>query len=125
MFELGIVGRFEAAHRLHGDFGPATRRHGHTYRVEVRATGRQLREDGTLFDITRLQAALDEVTASLHYRDLDEIPALAGRNTTAEVMAQFIFDSIAPRFNGLGLSRLSVRVWESPDAYASYTEDVP
>ena len=52
MFEVGVVAQFEAAHRLHGDFGPATRTHGHTYRVEIGARGPSLRGDGTLFDIT-------------------------------------------------------------------------
>ncbi|NCC37436.1 MAG: 6-carboxytetrahydropterin synthase, partial [Chloroflexia bacterium] len=28
MFEIGVSARFEAAHRLVGDFGPATRMHG-------------------------------------------------------------------------------------------------
>ena len=34
MYEVGVVAHFEAAHRLVGDFGPAQRMHGHTYRVE-------------------------------------------------------------------------------------------
>ena len=124
MFELGVVGRFEAAHRLRGDFGPATRRHGHTYRVEVGARGRTLRPDGTLFDITRLQSALEEVTAELHYHDLDEVAELSGLNTTVETLAHYVFGRLAARLRGEGLVSLSVRLWESPDAYASYSEDL-
>src|SRR5919202_873710 len=97
MFEVGVVAQFEAAHRLRGDFGPATRRHGHTYRVEVRARGQTLRPDGTLFDIARLQEALRDVTAALHYRDLDEVPELAQLNTTAEALAHYVFTRIAQR----------------------------
>jgi 6-pyruvoyltetrahydropterin/6-carboxytetrahydropterin synthase len=35
MFEIGVSAQFEAAHRLVGDFGPATRMHGHTCRLEA------------------------------------------------------------------------------------------
>ena len=34
MYEVYVAARFEAAHRLVGAFGPATRTHGHTYRIE-------------------------------------------------------------------------------------------
>ncbi len=117
-FEVGVVAQFEAAHSLRGAFGPATRRHGHTYRVEVAVRGASLRDDGTLFDITRLQEAVQEATGALHYQDLDDAPGLAGRNATAEVVAQHLLEQVGPRIAGLGLTSLAVRVWESPGAYA-------
>lgn len=123
MFEVGVVGQFEAAHRLRGDFGPATRRHGHTYRVEAAVQGDVLRQDGTLCDIGALQGAMQEALDVLHYRDLDELDAFAGRNTTAEAVALHIFQQIAPRLPKAGLLRLSVRVWESPGAWAAYVGD--
>ena len=124
MFEVGIVAQFEAAHHLQGDFGPASRVHGHTYRVEVAARGATLREDGTLFDIVTLQEATDGVLARIHFRNLDEVDLFAGRNTTAEVVAQVLCEEIAPRLSGAGLSSLAVRVWESPLAYAGYEVDL-
>ena len=48
MYEVYVATQFEAAHRLVGDFGPATRMHGHTYRLEVLVRGERLSEDGTL-----------------------------------------------------------------------------
>lgn len=120
MYEVGVVGQFEAAHRLRGDFGPATRLHGHTYRVEVTAKGPALREDGTLCDIGVLQNVLQEVTGSLHYRNLDDLGVFEGLNTTAEVVAQFFFEQIARHLTGQGIASLVVRLWESPQAYASY-----
>jgi 6-pyruvoyltetrahydropterin/6-carboxytetrahydropterin synthase len=124
MFEIGVVAQFEAAHRLRGDFGPATRMHGHTYRVEVSARGQALREDGTLCDLALLQGVAGDAVSRLHYRDLDEVEGLRGRNTTAEVVAQHLFEQIAPALRGQGLSALSVRVWESPVAYASCEGDL-
>lgn len=124
MFEVGIVAQFEAAHRLVGDFGPAARTHGHTYRVEVTARGESLQADGTLCDITVIQGAVDRVLETMHYRDLTELELFAGRNTTAEMVAQMIFEQVVPELKGKGLLSLSVRVWESPQAYAGYEGEV-
>jgi 6-pyruvoyltetrahydropterin/6-carboxytetrahydropterin synthase len=118
MFSVGVVSQFEAAHRLQGDFGPATRMHGHTYRVEVSVAGEQLRDDGTLWDIGALRAMLDNLVALLNYRDLDEVEGFKGRNTTAETVAGFFFEGLHRDLIGQGLRDLSVRVWESPQAYA-------
>jgi len=124
MFEVGVVAHFEAAHRLHGDFGPATRTHGHTYKVEAAARGKSLRGDGTLLDITVLQNALQAVIDDLHFRDLDEISGLQGQNTTAEIVARFIAGRIAPYIQEAELETPSVRVWDSPHAYAEYQLDL-
>jgi 6-pyruvoyltetrahydropterin/6-carboxytetrahydropterin synthase len=119
MYEVYVASGFEAAHRLRGDFGPASRTHGHTYRLEAVVRGADLAEDGTLLDIGELRETVDGVAASLDYRDLDEVPGLAGKNTTAEVVAGFCWDGISPSLRGRGLDSLTVRVWESPQVYAA------
>jgi 6-pyruvoyltetrahydropterin/6-carboxytetrahydropterin synthase len=120
MYEIGVSGQFEAAHRLVGDFGPATRVHGHTYRVEAAVRGQSLRGDGTLFDITALQGALAVIVSELNYSDLDQVPGLAGANTTAENVAAYCWRRLADALGGLGLLNLSVRIWENPGAYAAF-----
>jgi 6-pyruvoyltetrahydropterin/6-carboxytetrahydropterin synthase len=124
MFAIGIVAQFEAAHRLRGDFGPASRVHGHTYRVEVEASGTELQPDGTLFDIGKLRPWVDETVAALNYQNLDELPAFADRNTTAETVAHYIWRTLAHRLSGHRLANLTVRVWESPQVYAAYSGDL-
>jgi 6-pyruvoyltetrahydropterin/6-carboxytetrahydropterin synthase len=119
MYEIYIAARFEAAHRLVGDFGPASRMHGHTYRIEVILRGQQLKDDGTLYDIGALSQAVDGLAASLHYRDLNEVPDLADVNTTAEAVANYCWEKLAPPLRNEGLDSLTVRIWESPDAYAA------
>lgn len=119
MFEIGINTQFEASHALVGDFGPATRTHGHTYRIEAIVRGAQLQGDGTLIDITVLQGALGEVAARLHYRDLREVAGLAHVNTTAENVANFIWEQLASTLRGHELETLIVRVWENSGAYAA------
>jgi 6-pyruvoyltetrahydropterin/6-carboxytetrahydropterin synthase len=119
MYEIGVVAQFEAAHRLVGDFGPATRLHGHTYRLEVVVRGARLHDDGTLYDIGRLRAAVEDLVATLHYRDLGEVPGLAGVNTTAEAVARHCWEALAGPLRDAGLTSLLVRVWESPQVYAA------
>src|ERR1700730_6549710 len=109
-FEVGVVAHFNARHHLVGDFGPASEPHAHAYRVEVAAVGTRLREDGTLFDITRLQAPLHAALAELEGRDLNDIPELAARNPTAEVVARYLFERIAPALGNDGLDQLQTRV---------------
>ena len=119
MYEVYVATQFEAAHRLVGDFGPATRTHGHTYRVEVILRGEYLGDDGTLCDIGLLRAAVEDLASSLHYRDLDEIPGLSDTNTTAEAVAHYCWERIAPPLRGQDLDSLVVRIWESPQVYAA------
>jgi 6-pyruvoyltetrahydropterin/6-carboxytetrahydropterin synthase len=119
MFEVYVAAQFEAAHRLVGDFGPATRLHGHTYRLEVIVRGERLSGDGTLYDIGELRAAVDDLAASLDYRDLNEVPGLADVNTTAETVAGYCWEALAPPLRERDLDSLVVRVWESPQVYAA------
>jgi 6-pyruvoyltetrahydropterin/6-carboxytetrahydropterin synthase len=119
MYEIYVAARFEAAHRLVGDFGPATRTHGHTYRMEVIVRGRHLGDDGTLCDIGELGQAVEGLAGSLHYMDLNEVSGLAEVNTTAEAVASYCWDKLAEPLRAQGLDSLTVRIWESPDAYAA------
>jgi 6-pyruvoyltetrahydropterin/6-carboxytetrahydropterin synthase len=118
MYEVYVTARFEAAHRLIGDFGPASRMHGHTYRMEVIVRGQHLGDDGTLYDIGELDQAANDLAAALDYRDLNEVPGLTDVNTTAEVLADYCWERLAPPLRDRGLDSLAVRIWESPDVYA-------
>jgi 6-pyruvoyltetrahydropterin/6-carboxytetrahydropterin synthase len=124
MYEVGVVAQFTARHHLVGDFGPASATHEHGYRVEVATYGTTLRSDGTLLDITAINRVVDELTAQLEGRDLNEFPELARPNSTAENVARFFFNRVAAALAGQGLSRLDVKVWESPQAYGAYSADL-
>ncbi|MBV9452638.1 MAG: 6-carboxytetrahydropterin synthase [Rubrobacter sp.] len=119
MYEVYVAAQFEAAHRLLGDFGPATRLHGHTYRMEVLVRGERLKDNGSLHDVGRLREVVEEVAASLNFRDLNDVPDLAGVNTTTEVVARYCWDKLAPHLHGQELDSLMVRIWESPQVYAA------
>jgi 6-pyruvoyltetrahydropterin/6-carboxytetrahydropterin synthase len=124
MYEVYVAARFEAAHRLVGDFGPATRTHGHTYRMEVIVRGQRLGDDGTLYDIGELGQAVAELANSMHYRDLNEVPGLTKINTTAEAVADYCWEELAQPLRGRGLDSLAVRIWESSEAYAAREDEL-
>jgi 6-pyruvoyltetrahydropterin/6-carboxytetrahydropterin synthase len=125
-FSVGVVGHFTAVHHLVGDFGSAGQPHEHAYRLEVGVSGEQLRADGTLLDISVLQGVLAEAAAELDHRDLNEVPHLASPNPTAEVVARYVFEQISTALAGHGSNQLQVfiKIWESPEAYGSYTGDI-
>ncbi|MEY2846084.1 MAG: hypothetical protein RL076_1630 [Chloroflexota bacterium] len=119
MYEVGVVAHFEAAHRLIGDFGPAQRMHGHTYRVEVSVRGPQLAADGTLVDIGVVQTALRTIVDSFHYQNLDDLAVFHGKNSTAEVVATVICETVMAALHHRGLAAIRVAVWESGQAWAA------
>jgi 6-pyruvoyltetrahydropterin/6-carboxytetrahydropterin synthase len=87
--------------------------------MEVIVRGKHLGDDGTLYDIGELGQAVEGLAGSMHYRDLNEVPGLEGVNTTAEAVASYCWDKLAELLRGQGLDSLTVRIWESPDAYAA------
>jgi 6-pyruvoyl-tetrahydropterin synthase len=84
------------AHSFKGDvFGPAQKLHGATFVVDVEFRRPELDADGIVVDIGRAGASLQEVLEGLSYRNLDDEPAFAGRNTTTEFLARVVFDRLA------------------------------
>ena len=128
MFSTTVRDHMMIAHSLRGEtFGPAQRLHGATFVVDATFRRRELDDDGVVVDIGRAAQALREVLDGLSYRNLDEEPALAGRNTTTEVLARHVADALAARVSAgaLGegarsLAGLAVTLHESHVAWASY-----
>jgi 6-pyruvoyltetrahydropterin/6-carboxytetrahydropterin synthase len=118
-FEVGVVTRFRATHHLVGDFGPASQPHSHDYRLEAIVVGERLQPDGTLLDITVLQNALSGTIAAIEGRDLNTLEDLAQPNPSAEAVARYICERMFASLSGV--QALTVRVWESDDAFAAYT----
>jgi 6-pyruvoyltetrahydropterin/6-carboxytetrahydropterin synthase len=84
------------AHSFRGDvFGPAQRLHGATFIVDVEFRASHLDANGIIVDIGRATETLHAIMGALNFRNLDEDPAFAGRNTTAEFLARVVFDRMA------------------------------
>lgn len=129
VYGLTLTNHLMIAHRMRGErFGPAQRQHGATFAVEVTLFAERLDADGVVADMGRAAEVLAAILAPLDYRDLDELPRFAGRNTTTEVMAAAIHaDLCAALRNGdLGseeagrIRMVRVVLRENPQAWASF-----
>jgi 6-pyruvoyl-tetrahydropterin synthase len=95
MYSVTVRDHVMIAHSFTGKvFGPAQRLHGATYVVDVEFRRPELDVDGVVIDIGQAGDALRRVLAALNYRNLDEMDAFAGRNTTTEFLARVVFDGL-------------------------------
>jgi 6-pyruvoyltetrahydropterin/6-carboxytetrahydropterin synthase len=118
------------AHSFKGEvFGPAQRLHGATYVVDVEFKRQVLDADGIVIDIGKATDVLRAVLADLNYRNLDDVPDFAGRNTTTEFLAHVIFKRLvtAGKRGDLGpggsaVEQIRVTLHESHVAAASFED---
>lgn len=126
MFRLTVRDHVMIAHSLPDPFfGPAQGVHGATFVVEATWSRPELDEHGVVLDIGAASEALAQVLRDIGYRNLDDHPAFAGRISTTEVVARHIADELASRLTDPALTSLEVVLRENPDAWASYTRDLP
>ncbi|MEW5767369.1 MAG: 6-carboxytetrahydropterin synthase QueD [bacterium] len=118
MYELTVTAHFSAAHRLDGYPGECARLHGHNWKVEVEVQAEELNSLGMAIDFRQLKEALGQVLTQLDHRYLNEIPSLANRNPTSEILAAYIYHELEKSLEGVKLSR--IRVWESETTSAAY-----
>jgi 6-pyruvoyltetrahydropterin/6-carboxytetrahydropterin synthase len=119
MFEIGIIEEFEAAHALGPGFGPASRLHGHTYRVEIVIRGSRLDAAGTLYPLDHLQLAARALLAPLHYQNLNTLPVFQSINSTVEQVCAYVHRELSAALDRTRLDSLRVTVWESPRVFAA------
>ncbi len=128
MYSLNVREHFMIAHSFKGEiFGPAQGMHGATYVVDLEMRRPQLDDDGLVVDIGLASQQLAAVLAELNYKNLDEVPEFAGKNTTTEFLAAVIFQRIADRIKtgdlgaaAKGLSAMKVSLHESHIAWAAF-----
>jgi 6-pyruvoyl-tetrahydropterin synthase len=128
MYSVTVREHIMIAHSFRGDvFGPAQRLHGATYVVDVEFRRPLLDQNGIVVDIGRAGVVLREVLADINYRNLDDVAAFKGQNTTTEFLARFVFDRLADAARGgsLGpgadrIESIRVSLHESHVAAASY-----
>jgi 6-pyruvoyl-tetrahydropterin synthase len=128
VYSVTVRDHMMVAHSFTGAvFGPAQRLHGATFVVDASFRRRELDADGLVVDIGAAGELLHAVLGELNYRNLDDDPALAGTNTTTEVLARVVADRLADRIadgalgsGADGLEGLSVTLHESHVAWATY-----
>ncbi|MET0410181.1 MAG: 6-carboxytetrahydropterin synthase [Polyangiaceae bacterium] len=133
MFALTVRDHIMVAHSFRGEvFGPAQKLHGATFVIDLELTRAEVDQDGIVTDIGALTTLLKEVLHPLNYKNLDEIPEFAGKNTTTEFLAREIYQRVRGRIIEGALGKESPKVYqglkitlgESHVAWASFAGPV-
>jgi 6-pyruvoyltetrahydropterin/6-carboxytetrahydropterin synthase len=123
-FEVMIERNFSSAHQLRGYQGKCENLHGHNYKIEICARGRELDNIGLLVDFGELKTAADEVVQYLDHRNINELPPFdVELNPSAENLARYILERVASRVGDERVQIYKVRCFETPTSIATYQVD--
>ena len=123
-FEVMIERNFSSAHQLRGYKGKCENLHGHNYKIEIYARGRELNNIGLLVDFVDLKAAADEIVRYLDHRNINELPPFDEElNPSAENLARYILERVAAQVGDERVEVYKVRCFETPTSVATYQVD--
>ena len=127
-FEVMIERHFSSAHQLRGYKGKCENLHGHNYKIEIYARGRELDNIGLLVDFGELKTAADEIVNYLDHRNINELPPFDEEiNPSAENLARYFLERVAASVAAsVGNERVQVykvRCFETPTSVATYQID--
>ena len=124
IFEVMIERNFSSAHQLRGYKGKCENLHGHNYKIEIYARGRELNNIGLLVDFVELKEAADEVVKYLDHRNINELePFIEELNPSAENLARYILERVRLRVGDGRAEVYKVRCFETPTSVATYQID--
>lgn len=123
-YEVKVTRNFAAAHALRGYGGECERLHGHNFNVTAVARARELNAVGFALDFKELDSHLGEILAQLDHQNLNEIPPFDDRNATAENIAAYVFEQLAPRLAQTDATLSLVTVEESSKYAATFIPDL-
>ena len=123
MYEVTIIKSFSAAHILSQVGGKCEELHGHNFKVELVLGAPVLNQSGLLIDFRLVKKWLSEILEELDHKHLNEIPCFAGINPSAENVARYIAEKIAPAAKEARVKVTRVKVWESENAAVTYVPE--
>ncbi len=110
---------FSAGHAIRGHTRGCQNLHGHNYRVRVHVAAETLDELGMVIDFADLKTIVDEVLGKFDHAVINDIPPFDVRNTTAELISQYVFEQVGRRLPA-GRRVRRVEVWETETSCAIY-----
>jgi 6-pyruvoyltetrahydropterin/6-carboxytetrahydropterin synthase len=122
-YRVTVSARFEAAHNLIDYPGGPEPLHGHSYKVEAVLESEDLRQYDVAVDFVAANKALDTIAQEFDYKYINEHPAFAGRNTSAENLARYFAERLETWGGTAGARVAEVTVWEGPENRATFSRD--
>jgi 6-pyruvoyltetrahydropterin/6-carboxytetrahydropterin synthase len=112
---------FAAAHAIRGHTRGCQNLHGHNYRVRVHLRAERLDELGMVLDFADLKAMMEEIVGPFDHAVINDIAPFDRRNTTAELLSQFVYEEVEQRLAAQERVRVArVEVWENDTSCAIY-----
>ncbi len=126
MYQVGIKNRFQARHFLRGDFAEESSPHEHAYELEWVCATEGLDQNGFSLDIALLEELLEKEVQAVRGVLLNDLEFFRERQPSVENMAHFfhwrLMEALRRRVDAASrVVRAKLRVWESPQAWASYS----
>jgi 6-pyruvoyltetrahydropterin/6-carboxytetrahydropterin synthase len=117
-FSITTTAHFRASHQLRLHDGSMEALHEHTWQVKVTVSATELDSIGVVMDFHDLTRRLEAILLPLCDQRLNDLPAFAQRNPSAENLAIHIAESLtlAPT-----VALQAVEVWETPENSAVYS----
>ncbi len=120
MFEVSVDHQFSSAHALRNYKGPCENVHGHNWKVQVVIEGEKLDEIGLLVDFVEIKRDMDRIVMRLDHKFLNDLPPFDVKNPSSENLAEHFYQEMAGSLTNLPVRVKEVKVWETPDACATY-----
>ena len=112
MFEISATAGFCASHQLRLYDGSIEPLHGHNWQVKVTVAADKLDPIGVVMDFHQLEHRMHQIIDAFHNHHLNELPAFAQVNPSAENVGLKIGQALKlpPR-----VTLLAVEIWETPE----------
>lgn len=121
MYQVGTAIGLRAEHLMPGVEGPEGELHEHDYRLEVVVERATLDERGMVCDLDRLDDALRRIEEEVGGKNLEVIKPDDAEAVTVEVFARWAHGFLSAVVRETGGDTLSVRIWESDDAFGGFS----
>ena len=123
MFTVSVTTSFCASHALTLPDSSVEPLHEHDWQVSVELAAQELNASGFVMDFHVLQAAIDKTIKPLNDVRLEDVGYFdpTKRNASAEEVARFIYDNIAPEMPD-NVELVAVEVTEAADCRAKYSK---
>ena len=120
MYELKVVTKFAAAHRLTMVGAKCENMHGHNWKIEVYVSGAKTDDAGVLVDFGIVKKHVREIMSLLDHKYLNELDYFKHSQPSSENIAYFVATELQKRIDNQAVSVSRVTAWESDDAGATY-----
>ena len=120
MYEVTIIKSFSAAHLLAEIGGKCEELHGHNFKVEVTVAADKLNSHGLLIDFRTLKNILGDILEDIDHKHLNTLNSFDGINPSAENIAKYIYEKMAPKVKMAGVNVARIKIWESENASVTY-----